>query len=296
MEALKDHCNGMYKEMESKLFSIRSEYPEAWDWSKASIEVTSAYMVRLKDYIQQHPFKWRSEEVFFFRNIKPLFLKKAIFFSEVWNMEMDKPLPPNGKEDLLNFICNQQNKLEEFFVSNSFLYDYYRDHQDYMDFKLFVRQPSNRFRFCNIPLKVLPMLYYGDAGFSTGYDYLFAQFKAFEKFKMHLQAEYDKALLLTDKKPTLGSFSSNASNFDELTHLFKKVTGPHYLDTGQVMSLQDISIIIHKFRSYPQQPAKECALHQLISETAHLPDRLKEVVLSICKEWENETKDIPYQN
>lgn len=292
MDALKDHCNGLYQEMEAKLFSIRSEYPEVWDWSKASIEVTSDYLISLKDYIQQHPFKWRSEEVFFFRNIKPLFLKKSIFFSEVWNIEMEKPLPPNGKEEVLSYIRNHLSTLEEFFITNSFLYDYYRDHQEYMDFKLFVRQPCNRFRFCNIPLKVLPVLYYGDSAFSTGYDYLFAQFKAFEKLKTHLQTEYDKAQLMTDPKNTSGNMFTS---FDELIHLFKKVTRPHYQDTGQEMSLQDISIIIHKFRLYPQQPAKEYALHHLISETSHLPDRLKEVVMSFCKEWENEIKDIKYQ-
>ncbi len=291
MEALKTFSLTLLNQMEEELLSSRITGNDAWDWTKASITISAGYLVKLRTYISAHPFKKRSEEVFFFKKVKPLFLSQLIFFSELWNIESARPLDPRNHDLLVGYLWAEINKIEEFLISNSFLYEYYKDQEAYMDFKLFVRHPSDRFHFCNIPLKVPPVAFYGDPEFSTGYDYLFAQFKAYEALKQHLLTEYEKVQLYPE---TVEETDDPFGDFDEIARLFEKVASPFLHNTGNALSRQDISFILRKWRLYPPGKPTEFVIHSLFKETDYLPARIREAVFCLNKLWQAEIADVDY--
>ncbi len=61
---------------------------------KKSLEATSIYsdaFKRLKEFISGYTFKDEAEEIHFFKEIKPQFFYRLIYYRKVYHIEMDRP-------------------------------------------------------------------------------------------------------------------------------------------------------------------------------------------------------------
>lgn len=71
MEAQKDYSRQMISDLDQSLQQIRLDNPKTEDWARLSILKVELYLERLRAYIVSNPFAYRSEEVYFFKEVKP---------------------------------------------------------------------------------------------------------------------------------------------------------------------------------------------------------------------------------
>lgn len=91
----------------------------------------------LKKAATKTNFKSKSEEIQFFKEVKPLFTSKLIYFNLVYRIEMKKP--NGGNKILKKYYNNELLKLKAFFDNELEFYQYYRSGSTYLDYKYFLR-------------------------------------------------------------------------------------------------------------------------------------------------------------
>src|SRR5476651_975831 len=79
---------------------------------------------KLKSYVLEHPFLDKTEEIHFFKKVKPRFSCLHIYYLEKYNIETS--IPAGDSETLKNFYRDELKALVRFFQHISFQYQYYR--------------------------------------------------------------------------------------------------------------------------------------------------------------------------
>lgn len=298
MEALKAYCSNLLSEMEATLFEIRLEWPEPETWSKKSIPVVKGYLDKLKHYIIENPFKRRSEEIYFFKEVKPVFMGKLIFYAGVHNTETDRPAPTESNAEELDFLSNQISEhIEYFFNQNADLYTYYSEQRDELDSKLFVRNIADPFTFRELPIRIDPVSYYGDPDFSTGFDYLFAQFRGYEQLRDHLENEIEVILMVGREVPMEEmKFTGTPGDFVELVHMLKEIGKPVDPSTGLPATDEQVAGWLREMLSANWGKAEDFETLKAISGGSDLPERMLQSMERLRKKWDEEEGDKEYGN
>ncbi len=206
-----------------------------------AMQVCREYMNILQGYVLQHGFSSQSDEIFFFKQIKPKFYYQLIFYHRLYNIEISRPA--GSIDDVILYFQNQLNQIRHFFEENKFWYQYYRSGETYLDEKLFLR---NGQRF---PLSMRMYDINAHPSFSTSVDYIFSRIQANELLAGYLQkallagindnsraldfVSNQQPLMWTDPKSALielayalkskGSFNNGKANLKEITDYLQTV-------------------------------------------------------------------------
>lgn len=296
MEALKAYCSNLLSEMEEALFDIRLESPEPKNWSRNSLPVVKGYLDNLKAYIIEHPFKRRSEEIYFFKEVKTVFLGKYIFYAHVYNIEVDRPAPKETNSNVLDYLSDHISEdIEPFFDRNEWLYDYYGEESDVLDSKLFVRKVDDPFTFRELPFPVSEHSAYGDPEFSTGFDYVFAQFRAYEELRDHLENEIEAEVEVGNDVPKEKlKFTAAPGDFIQLVQLLKTVGKPFDPDTGEPVSEEEIAELLRQRMKVDWGDIADFNTLQLVHNNSDLAERMDEALEKLYDKWEEEEGDKEY--
>jgi hypothetical protein len=87
----------------------------------------------LKKIIIKTSFKSEIEEVYFFKELKPQFTSKLIYYNMIYKIEMKRP--NGGNRILKKYYNNELLKLKAFFDNELEFYQYYRSGNSYLDYK-----------------------------------------------------------------------------------------------------------------------------------------------------------------
>lgn len=101
-----------------------------------AIEVILKILETLKTTITKIKFKSESEEIKFFKEIKPQFTSKLIYYNTLYKIEMKKP--NGGNRIVKKYYNNELIKLKAFFYNELEFYKYYRSGSIYLDHKYFL--------------------------------------------------------------------------------------------------------------------------------------------------------------
>lgn len=220
-------------------------------------------------------------------------MSELIFYCEVHNLLIG--LPFSGQEQKLNYLNERLGYLCEFFRNNNALYEYYQEKETAMDIKLFVRKPVDRFTFRDFPLNVDPVYFYGDKLFSTGFDFLFAQFAAFEKLQLFLEAKMKDIMVgndIDEQDPI--KFTGTGGDFVELVNIFKAVGGPVDTETGNPASEEQLAEFLKNALNADWGNAEDFQTLKIISNASNLPERMLDNMEELRKKWAEEDEDIKY--
>lgn len=296
MEVLKAYCSGLLSEMDETLFKIRLEWPEPETWSKKSIPVVKVCLDKLRTYIIENPFKRRSEEIYFFKEVKPVFMGRYIFLAGVYNTETDRPAPTESSAEELDFLSDEiSENIEYFFNRNADLYDYYREQRDELDSKLFVREVEDPFTFRGLPIKIDAVAVYGDPIFSTCFDYLFAQFRGYEQLRDHLDNEMEALMMVGHEVPMEEmKFTGSQGDFVELVNIFKEMGKPVDTATGLPATDEQVAVWLKEMFHADWGTAEDFQTLKIIHGGSDLPERMKEVMERLRKKWDEEEGDQEY--
>lgn len=133
----------------------------------------------LKKAATKTNFKSKSEEIQFFKEIKPLFTSKLIYFNRVYKIEMKKP--NGGNKILKKYYNNELLKLKAFFDNELEFYQYFRSGSTYLDYKYFLRGEFD------IKLALDSYYFESDMSFSTSHDFKVATILANDLIELYLE-------------------------------------------------------------------------------------------------------------
>jgi RteC protein len=146
--------------------------------SRTAIHNIRRSMEFLKQYCETIPFADQAAEILFFKVIKPHFHAHLIFWTTVFEIELQRPV--GGRRREVKFFKKKLDQLYQFFKANAEFYSYYRSGQNDRDPAYFMRNAKLT------PYTVNSYNVNADPGFSSGHDYLVAKLIANEMIKPYL--------------------------------------------------------------------------------------------------------------
>jgi len=171
----------LLSELDKQLQSIHSKTDNPINYAEQSIKTLIPTFEKLKTEFLKHSFKNKSEEISFFRDNKPQFAAKLIYYNEIYNIETNKPF--GSKKAIRKFYNLELLKLQTFYNENKEFYKYYRTDNKSLDHKYFIRGKHDL-------RHTLDSFYFqADNRFSTSHDYKVAKILANENLKIYIENE-----------------------------------------------------------------------------------------------------------
>ncbi|MCZ8330650.1 MAG: RteC domain-containing protein [Flavobacterium sp.] len=155
-----------------------------------AIDITLKSLQKLKFLFEKEKIKSHEQEIDFFKNVKPKFTSKLIYYNAVFKIETKKP--HGGERILKKYLYNELDKLKRYFDSNLDFYRYYRTGSSYLDHKYFVRGKFD------VKLALDSFYFEADHTFSTSHDFKVAKILAHDLIQVYLE---DKLLIMENKDP-----------------------------------------------------------------------------------------------
>jgi hypothetical protein len=181
---MKAFSTNLLTELNRQLEIIHAENEETIKYAEYAIKTIIPILQQLKDFFVTFHFKSMSEEIEFFKHVKPQFVYKLIYYNEIYNIETNTPY--GGEKILRKFYNSELEKLKAFFDENVDFYRYYRTGNDYLDKKYFLRG-THDFRF------TLDSSYLqADHRFTTSHDFKVAKIMANDLLQTYLEGEIHK--------------------------------------------------------------------------------------------------------
>ena len=179
---MKPFTERFYTAMEHQLAEITLSGQPVNEQYKASIKVCKKAMSKLKNYISSYAFESQAEEIHFFKEIKPQFYSKYIYYINVYNFLTEKPT--GGENIQTDYIKMHLSELKTFFDHNRAFYSYYRSGVTQMDEIYYTRGGFD----VHAELEDFEE----DEQYSTSHDYKLSKIIANEKFQDYLNLELSK--------------------------------------------------------------------------------------------------------
>jgi len=187
----------LQKEIRLKIEQIETEDKNILKKSLDASRVLGNAFDQLKEFIIEYTFKDESEEILFFKEIKPKIFCHLIYYRKVYNIEMHRPVA--SIEAQKEFLKKKLDVIQDFNDKVMDFYRYYRSGAIYLDAAYFLRgQPDTE--------QYLETFYYErDSQFSTNADFKVAKIMANDMLQAYLLSELE-ALDNYMQKPSNTSF------------------------------------------------------------------------------------------
>lgn len=144
---------------------------------KQALKIVQDSLVKLKQIQIEKGFIDISEEIHFFKTIKPCIYAYKIEEVMYFNLSINKPV--GTKETQIVYFEEELKTLQRFFQLHAFHYQYYKLGGVELDSLYFVRGAQ----MSTIPILEASEM---DPEFSTGMDFLFAKFIAYERLQLFI--------------------------------------------------------------------------------------------------------------
>lgn len=178
MRQLKQFIKNLNYHLEDKLSEIQKE-----DGSIRKLQLkTECYyetILQLKSFILNHSFVNQTEEVNFFKVIKPSFTSEYLFYKK--SLHTLIKMPVGDKNAQLNYYEQKLNEITCFFQSNQEFYQYYRLNLSHADTLYFVRQNKELMHLVDAGCINF------DPAFSSSHDQIVAQIMANNRLEAFLK-------------------------------------------------------------------------------------------------------------
>ncbi len=173
---MKTFSNRLAFALETELYDLTQKNLAESEKLKLAIALCKKSLGILRRYLFSYFFGSLEEEIAFFKQIKPLFYSKYIYYINIYNYHIK--LPTGSDEIVKSYISSQLEELKQFFDRNQSFYQYYRSGSDHLDSFYFTRS--------NIDVYTELEDFQGDELFSTSHDYKISKIIANERFQEFL--------------------------------------------------------------------------------------------------------------
>src|ERR1700753_1444588 len=182
MKQLTKYHKSLYKELKEDLACYSGIAITAIQKVPRALQSVKGALVLLEAYVQAHPFAGEAEEIYFFKEIKPLYLSEQVFVIETALLQMKRTSASGAA--LKDMYEVELRKVHEFFGENREWYWYFLQDSTELDCSLFLR---------GAPMGDLglPVMRGADPAFSTNGEYLWGRFIGMERVREWLEGEVE---------------------------------------------------------------------------------------------------------
>jgi hypothetical protein len=191
---MREFAADLHAKMSEELNKLTLTSENILQRAERSYRVVESSLEELKSYIVDYAFKSKQEEIEFFKEVKPMFVKELIYFLEVFQVESWKP--PVGRDEEITHYMIGAKRVDLYFKRYNDLYTYFRKGSSLHDETYFLR--GNK-------ADVITSISSSDMDprFSTVPSFQFAKMQAYEQFSSYLQAsiyrlEHPEAIIAND--------------------------------------------------------------------------------------------------
>lgn len=181
---MKLFAESLMSELEHQLKLIHLETENPILSSEQAIKNNVATLEKLKTFFIKYKQLNKKEEIEFFRDIKPKFAAKLIYYNEIYSIETNKPF--GSQKTIGKYYKTELLKLKVFFEKNHEFYRYYRTGNKCLDNKYFIRAKYD------LKLMVDSFYFQADHRFTTSHDYKVARILANDEIKVFLEEQIEK--------------------------------------------------------------------------------------------------------
>lgn len=178
-----EYVRKIRKETDELVDQIESSDSNILKKSLEASHVLAEAFDQLKTFIISYKFKNEEEEISFFKEIKPKFCYRLIYYRKLYNIEMNRPAGVDKQKEYLRGELNEINKY------NSKRLDfirYYRSGASYLDSLYFLRGKTDTEQY-------LETFYYElDTNFSTNCDFKVAKILSSDMLLVYLTNEIER--------------------------------------------------------------------------------------------------------
>lgn len=194
------YITNLKKEVDARIEQIESSEDNILKRSLAGSQVLGEAFNRLKTFILIYTFKNEEEEILFFKDIKPKFCYRLIYYRKIFNIEMNRPLA--GFDAQKEYLNRELNAINDYTTKRLDFVRYYRSGSTHMDSLYFLRGRVDTEQY-------LETFYYElDPKFSTNCDFKVAKIMANDMLSAYLMQEIE---LLNDNGMKFGTFKFPAT-------------------------------------------------------------------------------------
>lgn len=232
------------QELEQDLDRLTSENHPVPFHTQQAIGLCLLTYNELRKIVLKTGFITNTEEVAFFKTIKPQVYSKLTFYRRL--ARIDSHRPRFTREDQVTYLRDEIRKIHEYYAEHSDFCEYYQTRQTYNDELYFTRNQKK------IVLNNRNSDYLTDPEFSTIHDKTVATFMAYENLEKYLDNEIRK---LQGGNPA-GSADNQAKvpwtgNHVSLVELFYALRELGVINNGQT-SVKEMYAIFSKVLQLPE--------------------------------------------
>lgn len=176
--------NSLRKEVNQSLLTINAK---DIDTLKKAEEITSLLtnaFNQLRSFIHEYKFKDESEEILFFKEIKPTLFCDLIYYQKMYNLEIHRPA--GGYVEVKTYFEKELSRISDFFEKNKAFYRYCRSNETSMDSQYFIRGKTDNTLYHS------SSFYERDPLFSTVADLKLTRILANDKLEKYIHNELAK--------------------------------------------------------------------------------------------------------
>jgi hypothetical protein len=178
-----NYITKLRKETDELVEKIESSESNILKKSLEASHVLAKAFNQLKTFIYSYKFKNEEEEISFFKEIKPKFCYRLIYYRKLYNIEMNRPA---GVDKQKEYLSEELNDINIYNVKRLDFIRYYRSGATHLDSLYFLRGKTDTEQY-------LETFYYElDPKFSTNYDFKVAKILSNDMLLAYLMQEIER--------------------------------------------------------------------------------------------------------
>lgn len=171
--------NQLLNELIEQLNFINLEIDDTLVRCEKGIEIISKSVKKLKAQFIKDNFTTEAQEIEFFKNIKPKFTSKLIYYNIVYKIEAR--MPYGGERVVKKYLNSELEKIKNYFYNNHEFNKYHRTGSVYLENKYYVRGEID------IKLAIDSFFFEVDQSFATSHDFKLAKILAHDLVQVYLE-------------------------------------------------------------------------------------------------------------
>lgn len=180
-QALLDQIAEHWNILEHQLHLLQREKKNNLEYAQFALMETDESIRQIKKLVIVHDFDCWENEIRFFKDLKPLFISRYIYYSKITTLLSS--LPASGAKFRKKILESEFEKLQYFFLEHRDFVSYYRRKATYLDLKYFLR-----FKY-DLDVPLAPDFHSYDERFSTSHDHLAATIRASDDYELYLKKQ-----------------------------------------------------------------------------------------------------------
>lgn len=121
---MNDYCKKVLNEMENEITELTLEVDNSLVLCETAIELILSKIATIKEFVLKRGFANETEEINFFKRLKPSIISKLIYYNTIYKIETKRPY--GRHKNIKKYLNNELSKIKRYFDNNLEFYKYYR--------------------------------------------------------------------------------------------------------------------------------------------------------------------------